>query len=51
MRLISVDADSREVKNSDVVLPWERRDGVAQAIEVPGSRESTSFAEMAGWSR
>ena len=38
VRLISVDADSREVKNSDVVLPWERRDGVAQAIEVPGSQ-------------
>jgi DNA-binding beta-propeller fold protein YncE len=37
IRLTSVDADSRELKNVDVVLPWERRIGVAEAIEVPGS--------------
>jgi hypothetical protein len=38
VRLISVDADSREVQNVDVVLPWERREGVGVAIEVPGSQ-------------
>jgi hypothetical protein len=37
IRLIRVDADSRESQNLDVKLPWERRDGVAEAIEVPGS--------------
>jgi hypothetical protein len=36
VRLIRVDADSRELQNVDVTLPWERRDGVAQAMEVPG---------------
>src|SRR3974390_3349110 len=30
VRLIRVDADSRETQNSDVVLPWERREGVAE---------------------
>jgi hypothetical protein len=29
VRLIRVDADSRELQNVDVTLPWERRDGVA----------------------
>ncbi|MGO9086509.1 MAG: YncE family protein [Candidatus Sulfotelmatobacter sp.] len=36
VRLIRVDADSRELQNFDVGLPWERRIGVAEAIEVPG---------------
>lgn len=39
VRLIRVDADSRETRNLDVVLPWERRDGVAEAIEPPGSQD------------
>jgi hypothetical protein len=38
VRLISVDADSRELRNQDVVLPWERRVGAAEAIEVPGAQ-------------
>src|ERR1700691_3977571 len=33
IRLIRVDADSRELQNSDFVLPWERRIGVADAVE------------------
>jgi hypothetical protein len=36
VRLIRVDADSRELQNVDVVMPWERRVGIAEAIEVPG---------------
>jgi hypothetical protein len=36
LRLIRVDADSRELQNVDIVMPWERRVGVAEAIEVPG---------------
>ncbi len=39
VRLITVDADSRELQNSDVVLPWERRDGAPEAIEVPGAQD------------
>jgi len=39
IRLIHVDADSRELQNYDVSLPWERREGVAEAIEVPGDQE------------
>jgi hypothetical protein len=39
VRMIRVDADSRELQNLDVRLPWERRDGVAEAVEVPGSQE------------
>lgn len=39
VRLIRVDADSRELQNLDIVLPWERRDGVATAIEVPGAED------------
>jgi hypothetical protein len=38
VRLINVDADSRTLRNLDVVLPWERRVGVAEAIEAPGSQ-------------
>jgi len=34
-----VDADSRELRNQDVVLPWERRVGAAEAIEAPGAQE------------
>ena len=39
VRLISVDADSRELRNQDIVLPWERRVGAAEAIEAPGAQE------------
>jgi hypothetical protein len=38
VRLISVDADSRELQNVDIVLPWERRVGAAEAIEPPGGQ-------------
>jgi hypothetical protein len=36
-----VDADSRELQNTDIVLPWERREGVGAAVEVPGSQAVT----------
>jgi len=36
VRLIRVDADSRVLQNVDVVMPWERRVGVAEAIKIPG---------------
>jgi hypothetical protein len=39
VRLISVDADSRELQNLDFTLPWERRVGVAAAIEPPGAQD------------
>jgi DNA-binding beta-propeller fold protein YncE len=39
VRLINVDADSHEVRNLDVVLPWERRVGAAEAIEAPGAQD------------
>jgi hypothetical protein len=39
VRLISVDADSRELQNFDIVLPWERRVGAAVAIEAPGAQD------------
>ncbi|HSZ61266.1 MAG TPA: hypothetical protein VK828_05695 [Terriglobales bacterium] len=39
IRLIRVDADSRELQNLDVVLPWERRIGAAHAIEPTGAEE------------
>lgn len=39
VRLIKVDADSRELRNSDITLPWERRIGVAVATEVPGGQD------------
>jgi hypothetical protein len=39
IRLIQVDADSNEIRNIDVVLPWERRDGVGQVIAVPGLQD------------
>jgi hypothetical protein len=34
-----VDADSKELQNQDVVPPWERRIGVAEAIEPPGTQD------------
>jgi DNA-binding beta-propeller fold protein YncE len=45
VRLIRVDADSREVQNHDVELPWERRIGVAEAFESP---DSTAMAIVRG---
>ena len=39
IRLIRVDADSKELQNQDVVPPWERRIGVAEAIEPPGTQD------------
>jgi len=41
VRLVRVDADSREVQNHDVELPWERRIGVAEAFESPDSAAMT----------
>jgi DNA-binding beta-propeller fold protein YncE len=38
IRLISVDADSRELQNVDIKFPWERRIGVAEAIEPFGTQ-------------
>ena len=38
IRLIQVDSDSREIRNDDITLPWERRDGVGEAIAIPGSQ-------------
>jgi hypothetical protein len=35
VRLIRVDSDSHELQNADVKLPWDRRIGVAQAVEPP----------------
>jgi hypothetical protein len=37
VRLINLDADSRELQNLDVGLPWERRVGAAEAIQTPDS--------------
>jgi hypothetical protein len=34
-----VDDESKEVENSDVVLPWERRVGAAEALEIPGAQD------------
>ena len=45
MRLIRVDADSRELQNHDVELPWERRIGVAEAFE---SQDSTAMPIVRG---
>lgn len=42
VRLISVDADSNTIRNTDIELPWERRIGVAEAIE-PAGVESISI--------
>ena len=39
IRLIKVDADSRQLEHAEFVLPWERRVGAAAAIEVPGSQQ------------
>ena len=39
IRLIRVDAESHEMQNTDIKLPWERRTGVAEAIEPAGGRD------------
>lgn len=39
VRLINVDANSHALQNRDITLPWERRVGAAEAIEVPGSQD------------
>jgi hypothetical protein len=39
IRLIRVDAESRELQNVDIVLPWERRVGAAEAIEPAGGED------------
>jgi DNA-binding beta-propeller fold protein YncE len=39
VRLIRVDGDSRELQNLDVILPWERRVGAAEAIEASGAQD------------
>src|SRR5271155_321964 len=39
IRLIRVDADSGELRNQDIVLPWERRIGAAVAIEAAGAQD------------
>jgi DNA-binding beta-propeller fold protein YncE len=39
VRLIRVDAESRARENRDVVLPWERRVGVAEALVEPGGND------------
>ncbi len=39
VRMIRVDADSRVLQNLDVVLPWERRVGAAEAIEAPSTQD------------
>ncbi|MGD0425438.1 MAG: hypothetical protein ABSC10_01850 [Candidatus Acidiferrales bacterium] len=39
VRLISVDANSHELRNLDIKLPWERRVGAAEAIEDPDTQE------------
>jgi hypothetical protein len=37
IRLIRTDDESGELQNVDVVMPWERRIGAAEAIEPPGA--------------
>jgi DNA-binding beta-propeller fold protein YncE len=39
VRMISVDGDSRAIQNVDVKIPWERREGIGEAIELPGSQD------------
>ena len=39
IRLIQVNPDSSEIRNVDVVLPWERRDGVGEVIAIPASQD------------
>jgi DNA-binding beta-propeller fold protein YncE len=39
VRLISVDGDSDELRNLEVKLPWERRVGAAEAIEVHSAQD------------
>ncbi|HTZ83279.1 MAG TPA: hypothetical protein VMB66_08825 [Candidatus Acidoferrales bacterium] len=48
VRLIRVDPDSRTLQNFDVVLPWERREGAATAIRVPGSDKIAIVAGNGG---
>lgn len=38
IRLIRVDAESHELQNAAIELPWERRIGIAEAIEPPGGQ-------------
>jgi hypothetical protein len=47
VRLIRAGADSKEIQNVEVKLPWERRVGAATVIEVPGS-ESASIVRGDG---
>jgi hypothetical protein len=39
VRIISVDADSHAIQNVDVKMPWERREGVGEVLELPGSQD------------
>lgn len=39
IRMIRADADSHTTQNVDVELPWRRRDGVGEALELPGSQD------------
>lgn len=39
IRLIRVDSDSHELRNADFKLPWERRIGIAEAIEPSDGRD------------
>lgn len=39
VRLIGLDDESRERRNFDVQLPWERRVGIAQAFLAPGGED------------
>lgn len=41
IRFIRVDAQSRELEDSFVVLPWPRRFGVAEAFPGPGGQDTT----------
>jgi DNA-binding beta-propeller fold protein YncE len=38
IRLIRLDSDSRELQKTEIKFPWERRVGVAEAIEPPGGQ-------------
>jgi DNA-binding beta-propeller fold protein YncE len=39
IRLIRVDGEAQQLQNQDVMLPWERREGVGAAVELPGSQD------------
>jgi DNA-binding beta-propeller fold protein YncE len=39
IRFVRVDAESHELQNTDIKLPWERRIGAAEAIETVGGQE------------